>query len=464
MSGQSRENWKRLMGKLPSTNTSVDSGDILRVQDQGRITTNATGLGGFPLSGTPVVGSVYVFDGTNMVVSGVTTPSTLSSFTATVGSGVTADYNSVGAAVTAGKTDVLVIANTLESGSMTLPANFNMRIANNAVVNLQNANITLTDPGLVSISGPGTLRAQYSSAKAMFSSAAPTSSKLILSNIVLQPVTNAYIADCAQFFEDVTLLLPNSNAITILRPANTENAYTRVTFSGGGSSCADYVRSSVSQTSERDYFKDLRFIGTFTSAGQVTNGSWNFGYRVFDGVINDSATSFALNPGISAVSKARSAGGVLTINAAAANAVALSDSSCAVDASPLMRIVNSDISTFGSTNGFNASPIHIDNCHISTWNLPANFHIGASRISNSRFTTMNVSHGIISNGGASIVGCNFVNINPLKIGGSGMMIHGCFFDDLVMTSDSSGCTVVGCRVDSITDNGVANVSGLNTEY
>lgn len=61
MGGQYRENYKRIVNKLPAANTSADDTDLVRFQDQHLLTTNASGLGGNVIVGTPSNSESLVF-------------------------------------------------------------------------------------------------------------------------------------------------------------------------------------------------------------------------------------------------------------------------------------------------------------------------------------------------------------------------------------------------------------------
>jgi hypothetical protein len=69
MSGQYRENWKRLANRLPSSNASRDNPDMVRFQDESILTTNASGIGGVPYTGTPSAGELIRFNGVSFAPS-----------------------------------------------------------------------------------------------------------------------------------------------------------------------------------------------------------------------------------------------------------------------------------------------------------------------------------------------------------------------------------------------------------
>lgn len=54
-----KENWKR--GAKKSSVSAFDNHDLLRVEDQSSLTTNASGIGGFPVVGAPSSGNIIQF-------------------------------------------------------------------------------------------------------------------------------------------------------------------------------------------------------------------------------------------------------------------------------------------------------------------------------------------------------------------------------------------------------------------
>lgn len=454
------------MGKLPATNTSVDDDDLLRVKDQTNITTDASGIGGYPLSGTPVVGGTWVFNGTEMVSSGVTSTNSISSYTVTVGSGVTADYNSVGAAVTAGKTDVLVIANTLESGNPILPSNFTMRFTNNSVVNLQGNRFSLTEPASLYIEGPGVIRAQYGSALSMFNGTSLGSS-LTINNLRLQVVSNGYIADCQQTFNNVSILLPNANT-SVLRPADSRiNRYVNITFSGGGTSCQGFIKGD-SSSDTRIFYVNMYLIGTFANNAPFFSDTTYLASTSIDGLFNDASIG---GNGLLMTLRTMRLANTRLFGSVAGNVG--SSTSPIVDSASLspLNIVNGSIftncaiGTLSSTHGSaGLGGNKFVGCSITTWGLGGNYEVGDSEFSNCSFLSSIPIPGILSVGGASFNGCDFSDVTTTYVGGSGILFNGCNFNNLVFLNTSTNCALVGCRLNALTDLGVNNVSGVNIEY
>lgn len=67
-----KENWKRTANRLLGSQDLDDNKDLVRLQDQSTLTTNASGITGFPIVGVPSSGNFIQFNGLNYIFANIT--------------------------------------------------------------------------------------------------------------------------------------------------------------------------------------------------------------------------------------------------------------------------------------------------------------------------------------------------------------------------------------------------------
>lgn len=384
--------------------------------------------------------------------------------------GVTgADYETIGAAIAAGKTSLLVIANTTETADIAVPAaGLEIFIKRGITVAMGAYTFTFAGNYDLTIKGEGTstITTSYTAAAKVLFATGTTTGVLTIENVVINSSTctqSAYVNGTADTLKmkNVKLLLGNVADCGVY--LSTNNSYLRDCWIvGGGVNTSNVIRAAAAGA----LVDGLYLTGSFAAGGYVLNGACNW-----NNIVENASTGMRLGIG-GLISNVRGISGQAC--AFYMNAYSYSANGAGSKANNIYLPTGAFVNTFTSLSVSNGIFLSMDStsgtpdeCSFTNLEIRGNANITGSNIS---FSNCRVEGNLVFNDGGAdaddnnkIEGCHVTGVLTLSGGNYHIVSGSHVVGVLTVASGVIGACIKGNRLDAVpADSGVGTIMTDNS--